>query len=90
MVGKPDPEPYRKAASVLKLPISGCIAIEDVPAGIAAGKAAGARVIAFTTTVADDALHSAGADWVLKDAGEIEVVGKDTELTLRLLGFAGS
>jgi sugar-phosphatase len=86
--GKPNPEPYLKAASVLKLPIRDCIAIEDVPAGIAAGKAAGARVIAFTTTVAGEALHASGADWVLKDCSQIEVSSGDG-LTLRLSGFAG-
>src|SRR5260370_35628170 len=49
--GKPHPEPYSKAATLLGFPPSDCIVIEDAPAGIHAGKAARARVIAFTTTV---------------------------------------
>src|ERR1700686_2560898 len=48
--GKPHPEPYLKGASVLGFSPTECIVLEDVPAGVRAGKAAGAKVIAFTTT----------------------------------------
>src|ERR1700686_2689867 len=48
--GKPHPEPYLKGASVLGFLPTECIVLEDVPAGVRAGKAAGAKVIAFTTT----------------------------------------
>src|SRR5258708_716126 len=44
-IGKPDPEPYLKAAAKLGFAASDCIVVEDAPAGIRAGKAAGARVI---------------------------------------------
>src|SRR5579885_3103732 len=37
--GKPDPEPYLKAAELLGLEAEDCIVIEDAPAGIRAGKA---------------------------------------------------
>jgi len=39
--GKPDPEPYLKAASVLGYSAKDCGVLEDVPAGIQSGKAAG-------------------------------------------------
>jgi beta-phosphoglucomutase-like phosphatase (HAD superfamily) len=45
--------------------------IEDAPAGIRAGKAAGARVIALRTTEADSPLRSAGADWIVDDCKAI-------------------
>lgn len=48
--GKPSPDPYLQAAAGLGLPAQRCIVIEDAPAGISAGLAAGARVIAVTTT----------------------------------------
>src|SRR5438093_13348036 len=54
--GKPDPEPYLKGAQFLGVPASDCIVIEDAPAGIRAGKAAGARVIALRTTATDTEL----------------------------------
>ncbi len=43
--GKPDPEGYLAAASALRLDPAACVVFEDVPAGIQAGHAAGARVI---------------------------------------------
>jgi sugar-phosphatase len=69
--GKPDPEPYLKGAQILGLPASECIVIEDAPAGIRAGKAAGARVLALRTTASDAELRQAGADWIIDDCAEL-------------------
>ena len=44
--GKPDPEPYLRAAALLEVPPSGCVVLEDSPTGIAAARAAGCPVIA--------------------------------------------
>lgn len=63
--GKPDPEPYIKGAALLRVPASKCVVFEDAPAGIRAGKAAGALVIALPTTSPQSELEAAGADWVL-------------------------
>jgi mannitol-1-/sugar-/sorbitol-6-phosphatase len=63
--GKPDPEPYLKGAALLGFPPSECLIFEDAPAGIRAGKAAGARVIALPTTEPENVLKAAGADWIL-------------------------
>jgi sugar-phosphatase len=71
--GKPDPEPYLKAAALLGVPASECVVFEDVPAGIRAGKAAGATVLALRTTVREEELRSAGADFVLNSAADIAV-----------------
>lgn len=62
--GKPAPDPYLKGAALLELPASECLVVEDVPAGVRAGKAAGARVLALTTTYPAAELSAAGADWV--------------------------
>jgi sugar-phosphatase len=48
--GKPDPEGYRIAAERLKVRPGDCVVLEDSPPGLAAGKAAGIRVIALLTT----------------------------------------
>jgi sugar-phosphatase len=86
--GKPHPEPYLKGASVLGFPAAECIVIEDAPAGIQAGKAAGCRVIAFQTTSQPPALHAAGADWIVNNCADIHAVGSAPELapglTIRL------
>jgi mannitol-1-/sugar-/sorbitol-6-phosphatase len=69
--GKPDPEPYLKGAQLLGVPASECIVIEDAPAGIRSGKAAGARVLALRTTASDAELHQAGADWIVDDCAKL-------------------
>jgi sugar-phosphatase len=43
--GKPDPEPYLTGASRLGLPAEDCTVFEDSAAGVAAARAAGARVV---------------------------------------------
>jgi mannitol-1-/sugar-/sorbitol-6-phosphatase len=70
-LGKPDPEPYLKAAAKLGFAASDCIVVEDAPAGVRAGKAAGARVIAFLTTMIRRELEDAGADWVVQNCSDI-------------------
>jgi sugar-phosphatase len=49
-MGKPDPEGYVLAARHLGVEVSRTVVFEDTPAGVAAGRAAGARVIGLTTT----------------------------------------
>ncbi len=66
--GKPDPEPYLYAAQRLQISPSRCTVFEDAPAGVAAGKAAGMRVVALTTTVGAEEL--AGADRIVRDLAE--------------------
>jgi mannitol-1-/sugar-/sorbitol-6-phosphatase len=83
--GKPHPEPYLKGAVILGFPASDCVVFEDVPNGILSGKAAGARVAAFTTTVEESKLRDAGADWVLNNCLDVKVVqasSQGLELTL--------
>jgi sugar-phosphatase len=60
--GKPDPEGYLSAAELLGVDPAKCLVVEDAEAGIAAGRAAGARVAALK------GLH---ADLDLTDLGEL-------------------
>ena len=59
--GKPEPEGYLKAAAALGRDIRRCLVVEDAPAGIHAGRAAGARVLAVTTSHPASDLTSADA-----------------------------
>lgn len=82
--GKPDPEPYLKAAQRLGFASSDCIVVEDAPAGIRAGKAAGARVIAFPTTSPPPDLRAAGADFILRNCADISATFDGAQLSLTL------
>lgn len=57
--GKPDPEGYLSAASLLGIPALNCAAIEDSPSGVSAAKHAGMYCIALTTTHTVDDLAEA-------------------------------
>ena len=83
--GKPHPEPYLKGASVLGFLPADCVVVEDAPAGIHAGKAAGSRVIGFTTTVEEPAVREAGADWVVKNSADLRLASVSQRLTLDLM-----
>lgn len=67
--GKPNPEPYRRAAAALGVPAAECVVVEDAPAGVLAARQAGMTVLAVTTTHPVDALGQ--ADQVLADMSEV-------------------
>ena len=73
--GKPSPEPYLRAANSLHADPMRCLVIEDAPAGIRAGKAAGARVLAVRTTAPDAELTESGADWLVNDLSSVRLDG---------------
>src|SRR6266481_5378757 len=83
-LGKPHPEPYQKAAARLGYPPSECVVVEDAPAGIRAGKAAGARVIGFPTTSNRHELEIAGTDWVVRNCADIAATFDGNSLVLTL------
>jgi HAD superfamily hydrolase (TIGR01509 family) len=49
--GKPDPEPYLRAASLLRADPRHCVALEDSPNGVASAEAAGCRMVAVPSLV---------------------------------------
>jgi sugar-phosphatase len=67
--GKPDPTCFLIAARRLGFDAARCVVIEDAPAGILAGRAAGATVIALRTTHGDDELGD--ADAIVDDIAEL-------------------
>ena len=69
--GKPAPDGYKLGAKRLGQDPAACIVFEDAPAGIAAARAAGARLIGLTTMVAAGDL--AGADATIPDFTAIHV-----------------
>jgi sugar-phosphatase len=74
--GKPDPEGYLKAAAALGRDVRRCLVVEDAPAGIQAGRAAGAWVLAVATS--HDAAELTSADAVVADLTACDLdVGPD-------------
>jgi sugar-phosphatase len=71
--GKPAPDAYVLAASRLAVDPRECVVIEDAPPGIAAGRAAGATVIALTTTFEASQLKDARVTVTSLDALRISL-----------------
>ena len=69
--GKPHPEGFLAAAAQLGIVASDCVVVEDAPAGVAAGLAAGMKVIAVLTTHSSDRLREATA--IVPTAGNLLV-----------------
>jgi sugar-phosphatase len=57
--GKPDPAGYVLAAARLGVDPAHCLVLEDAPAGVAAGLAAGMTVVALLTTASETELGNA-------------------------------
>jgi sugar-phosphatase len=69
--GKPDPEPYRRGAELLKANPAECVVFEDAPAGIRSARAAGMKVISMPSTYAAADLHE--ADVIIPGLASIKV-----------------
>lgn len=84
--GKPHPEPFLKAAAMLGVAPSDCLVIEDTPAGIAAGKTAGCRVLALRTTMPEALLEGAHPNWIAENCAAVRLieVSPDGDLLLAL------
>lgn len=81
--GKPDPQPYLRAAERLGVDPARCLVVEDAPAGLRSGRAAGAATLAVTTTSTAEALNDL-ADLVVTDLSAVvfEVVGGGVRVRL--------
>jgi mannitol-1-/sugar-/sorbitol-6-phosphatase len=76
--GKPDPEGYLRAAAALGAEPAACVVLEDAPAGVAAGLAAGMRVVGVLTSRGESELgaaHAFAADLVEVPAIAARLVG---------------
>lgn len=72
--GKPAPDGFLKAASLLDVDASECVVVEDSAAGVAAGRAAGMHIIGVARQTAACAPQDlSGCDWLVHDLSELNV-----------------
>jgi len=81
--GKPHPEGYLLASKLLGVPARDTVVIEDSPAGVGAGLAAGAIVVAVPTTHAPDQLAEAAFVAPLKHIDARQRDATAIELSMR-------
>ncbi|RYP53455.1 hypothetical protein DL768_001600 [Monosporascus sp. mg162] len=77
--GKPDPACYNLGRTKLGLEgVAGdVLVLEDSPAGIKAGKAAGCKVLGLVTSHTAEQVVAAGPDWVVRDLSSVRMVQCD-------------
>lgn len=86
--GKPDPACYRLGKQRLRLEgVEKVLVIEDAPAGIRAGKAAGFDVLALATTHKTEELVDAGADWIVQNLKSVCIRTDEEDLGSVRLSF---
>jgi sugar-phosphatase len=81
--GKPDPEAYLKGAAELGVAPADCVVVEDAPAGAAAARAAGMRLLGLTTT--HTAAELEPAELIVPDLTHVtvRVIGATLEISRR-------
>jgi sugar-phosphatase len=83
VMGKPNPEGYIRGAAILTRRPEECLVIEDAPAGVRAGKAAGCQVLAVASSHRPEELRE--ADWIVASVDRIaaSVDAETADLKLR-------
>ncbi len=80
--GKPDPEPYRRGAEMLGFAPGDCIVVEDAISGVAAGAAAGCRVLALLSSTPAEQLQA--ATWIATSLDGVEAAVSPAGLRITL------
>ncbi|KAI6086251.1 HAD-like protein [Hypoxylon rubiginosum] len=78
--GKPDPACYVLGREKLGLDASDSpeiLVLEDSPAGIRAGKAAGCKVLGLVTSHTAEQVLAAEPDWIVRDLRSVRMVGAE-------------
>lgn len=80
--GKPAPDAYLLAAQRLHVSPADCVVVEDAPAGVLAGKAAGMRVIGVASSHSREELSA--ADFVIGQLADIKLQTTGNQIFLQL------
>jgi len=69
--GKPEPDPYLLGAEKCGVDPTRCLVVEDAPAGIRSGRAAGCKTLALLTSHSRAQVEGANADFVVEDLSRV-------------------
>jgi len=85
--GKPAPDPYLLGAKLLNIDPAKCLVIEDAPAGVRSGKAAGAKTLGLITSHTKEQVSGAEPDWIVQDLSSVSMKlaeGGGIDVTIRI------
>ncbi|KZT13020.1 phosphatase [Laetiporus sulphureus 93-53] len=75
--GKPEPDPYLLGAKLCGVDPRRCLVVEDAPAGVRSGRAAGCRTLGLLTSHTREQVEAAKPDFLVKDLSSVTM--KNTE-----------
>ncbi|KIJ70133.1 hypothetical protein HYDPIDRAFT_104800 [Hydnomerulius pinastri MD-312] len=88
--GKPDPEPYNEGAKSCGFDANNCVVVEDAPAGVRSGLAAGSKVIGLLTTHSREQMTGAalgapeGRFYLVQDLSSVSMMLTDTGVEVKV------
>jgi len=82
--GKPEPDPYLLGAKKCGVDPKNCLVVEDAPAGVKSGRAAGSKTLALLTSHTRAQVEEAQPDFVVKDLSSVTMkrTDKGVEVTI--------
>ncbi|CDO71402.1 hypothetical protein BN946_scf184908.g160 [Trametes cinnabarina] len=84
--GKPEPDPYLLGAKRCGVDPSRCLVVEDAPAGVRSGKAAGCKTLALITSHTREQIAEAQPDYVVSNLSRVTMkpVDNGIEVTIQI------
>jgi len=82
--GKPKPDPYLLGAKRCGVRPENCLVVEDAPAGIQSGKAAGCQTLAVTTSHSRERMVASKADYLVDDLSSVTMVPDETGIKVTI------
>ncbi|PCH41478.1 phosphatase [Wolfiporia cocos MD-104 SS10] len=76
--GKPEPDPYLLGAERCGVDPTRCLVVEDAPAGVRSGNAAGCKTLALLTSHTREQVVAAEPDFIVKDLSSVTMTRTET------------
>ncbi|KAJ7094586.1 phosphatase [Mycena belliarum] len=71
--GKPYPDPYLLGAKLCGVKPENCVVLEDAPAGVRSGQAAGCKTIGLLTSHSREQMEAVKPDFLVKDLSSVSM-----------------
>ncbi|KAH9053300.1 phosphatase [Lactarius vividus] len=82
--GKPQPDPYLLGAKRCGVRPEKCLVVEDAPAGVQSGRAAGCKTLAVATSHSRERMVASRPDYLVENLSSVTMVPNATGITVTI------
>ncbi|TFY77055.1 hypothetical protein EWM64_g6953 [Hericium alpestre] len=82
--GKPQPDPYLLGAKRCGVKPENCLVVEDAPAGVRSGNAAGCKTLALLTSHSREAVEAAQPDYIINNLADVSMKLTDSGVSVTI------